>query len=286
MTWVGYIALSTVAHSISVLIQRVLVQENKEHPIAFIVFYQILVGIIVLAYGFLRGFLSFPLETIAELWLPLLLAFALYACAGYFIFISLERIPASNFTIALSSRIFFTAIAAWILLGESLSLIQCGGAALIFTGIVVASFSSRSKVVDTSGLLFAVLAAVFSGLANVNDRFILQSMEVHSYTGLSFLGVAVIFAIFQTKKLVAGRSLLRPQPFVRIALFAAVYAIATLTFYIALQIGESASQVVSVSLVSVIVTVLFAMIFLKEREHPYQKILGAVLSFIGVLLLV
>lgn len=286
MTWVGYIAISTLAYSTAVLIQRVLVQENKEYPIAFIVFYQTLVGIIVLAYGFLRGFLSFPLETITELWLPIVLAFFLYASANYCIFASLERIPASNFTIAFSSRMFFTAIAAWLLLGESLNAVQYGGAALIFAGIVVANFSSHAKGAGRSGLLFAVLGAVFFGLANVNDRFILQSMELYSYVGLSFLGTALVFAVFQTKKLLAGTSLLRPRPLRKIAVLSLFYAISSVTFFAALQIGESASQVVSVSLVSVIVTVLFAMIFLKEREHPYQKLLGAALSFIGVLLLV
>ncbi len=111
-------------------------------------------------------------------------------------------------------------------------------------------------------------------------------MELYTYTGLSFFGTAIVLAVLQTKRLLSGVSLLQPRPLSRISLLAVFYGVSAVTFFAALQIGESASQVVSVSLVSVIVTVLFAMVFLKERDFPYQKLLGAVLAFIGVLLLV
>lgn len=286
MTWVGYIALSTITYSAAILLQRVLVEENKDHPIAFIVLYQALVGIMVLGFGWLRGSLSLPHEVFGTLWLPVILSFLLYAGANYCIFAALERIQASKFTIVFASRMFFTAVAARLLLGESLNLSQYGGALLIFVGIVVANYSTQSANQSQKGLLWALGGALCFGLANVNDRYILSSMELYTYTGLSFFGTAIVLAVLQTKRLLSGVILLQPRPLSRIALLSIFYGISAVTFFGALQIGESASQVVSVSLVSVIVTVLSAMVFLKERDYPYQKLLGAVLASIGVLLLV
>jgi len=286
MTWVGYIALSIVTNSAAVLIQRVLVQENKQHPIAFIVIFQAVVGFLVLLYGWFRGFLSLSPDIILSLWFPILASFFLYTLGNICIFGSLKYLEASHFTVAFSSRIFFTAITAGLLLKESLSPLQFVGIGLIFAGIAVTNFSPKIRLENKTGLVYALIGASMFGLASVNDRFILGSMELYSYTGLSFIGPAVILAILQPQKLLAGKSLLRGQTLGKIAFLSMVYAIATTTFFAALKIGESASQVVSVGQVSVIVTVLFAMIFLKEREYPYQKILGAALSFIGILLVV
>lgn len=286
MTWLGYIAISTFAYSFAVIVQRVLVQENKEHPIAFIAIYQMIVGFLVLLFGWVQGDLSFSSKVIGEVGLFILIACLLYAGANFCIFSALQRIQASRFTIAFSSRMFFTLLVAWLFLGEAMNFGQIIGAVVLFIGIIIANYMNITTALDKRGIFYAVLGALFFGIANVSDRFILQSMELYSYVSISFIGTSLIFVVTQPKELFAGRLLLRIRPLMRIVLLSVLYAVSSLTFFAALQLGDSASQVVSVSLVSVIVTVLFAMIFLKEREHPYQKILGAVLSFIGVLLLV
>lgn len=286
MSWIGYIALSTVAYSFAVVVQRVLVQENKSHPVTFIALYQALVGLLVLGYGFIQGDLSYDLGGKLYLWLYVIAACFLYAGANYSIFAALERMQASRFTIAFSSRMFFTGIIAWIMLGERLLPLQIIGAILLFGGIVIANYNKSSERMNLDGLKYAVLGAVFFGLANVVDRVILQTFELYSYVSVSFLGTAVVFALLLPKKFIAGRVLLKMKSLQKIAVLSVLYGFSSVTFFAALQIGESASQVVSTSLVSVIVTVLFGILFLKERDGLLQKTLGASVAFVGVLLLV
>lgn len=56
-------------------------------------------------------------------------------------------------------------------------------------------------------------------------------------------------------------------------------------FFVALQKAPNSSQVAAINLTSVIVIVLLSIIFLKEHTDWLKKIVGAVLSFIGLLLL-
>ena len=64
-----------------------------------------------------------------------------------------------------------------------------------------------------------------------------------------------------------------------------VVAVAVLSFYSAFQIGGNSSQVVALSLTDVIVAVFFSLILLKEKENIIKKLIAAILSFVGVLLL-
>ncbi|MBI3342051.1 EamA family transporter [Candidatus Curtissbacteria bacterium] len=56
-------------------------------------------------------------------------------------------------------------------------------------------------------------------------------------------------------------------------------------FYSSIEFGASASQAGPILQSTVIVTVILAAIFLKERDHLLKKIISAVLVTIGVLLM-
>jgi uncharacterized membrane protein len=51
-------------------------------------------------------------------------------------------------------------------------------------------------------------------------------------------------------------------------------------------VADSPSRVTTVNLIGVIVTVVMAIVFLKERDRVPQKLAGAILSMVGVYLIV
>lgn len=70
----------------------------------------------------------------------------------------------------------------------------------------------------------------------------------------------------------------------KLLLLCVIYAAGSLMFFVALQKAPNSSQVATINLTSVVVIVLLAIIFLKERAEWPKKVIGAVLSFIGLLL--
>lgn len=63
------------------------------------------------------------------------------------------------------------------------------------------------------------------------------------------------------------------------------YGAAAIFFYTAIEKGANASQITPILQATVIITVILAAIFLKERDHLVKKFICAVLVTIGVILI-
>ena len=72
---------------------------------------------------------------------------------------------------------------------------------------------------------------------------------------------------------------------VKIFLVSLFDAFGMLALYLAYQVGRNASVIGPLSATRVIVTVILAMVILRERNNITNKILGAIIAIIGVILL-
>lgn len=63
-----------------------------------------------------------------------------------------------------------------------------------------------------------------------------------------------------------------------------IYSIGTITFYTALGKGALLSQVSVIMKINIILTVLLAAIFLKEKDNFYRKVIAALICMAGVIL--
>src|SRR3989344_4516229 len=274
MSWQFLILVSVILYSISVLLQRVILKENESQPIAYSMFFQLLVGIVIGITGSLFADMSLPSNLTPLFWNLLLMTF-LYAFANVFIFKSLKLTEASKFTIVFATRAFFTVFASSLLLKEFLTGSQFLGALLIFSGVVLINLKSSKFSLD-KGSLFALLGALAFGLANTNDRYLLKSFNIYPYITLAFISPFFLMSVIYPKELKHIKLFLGKKVLKKVLLLSVVYA-----FFGALQVSNNSSQVASVNLTSVIITVILSAIFLKERSDLYQKIAGAALSFVG-----
>ena len=243
---------------------------------------EMLSGLLIGACGFIFTEMTFP--NLLPLAPNLLLMIVLYGFGNVFIFKSLKMIEASKFTIIFSTRTLFTILASTALLGEILNARQWSGALLVMLGVLLVTLKSR-RISFTKGELIALPAAIFFGFANANDRFLLQSFDVFPFVFLGYVLPALFILLIYPTSLRKMQILIRGKVLKKMLVLCVIYAASAVIFFTALQIAPTASQVVAVNLTSVIVTVLLAIIFLNEREHIPRTLLGAVISFAGLLLL-
>lgn len=284
MSWQILIFISVLLSSVSVLLQRVLLRDEQSRPVAYSIFFQYMVTCVTLVVGIIVTDLSFPGDWSGLIWNLALMAL-LYGFFNVFVFKSLKFLEASKFSIILSARLFFTVLASSLLLGEFLNTTQFVGSLLIFAAVVLVNYSRGTKFSLDKGSLFALAAAVCFGLANTNDRYLLRSFELFPYLIISFLIPSVLMSGIYFKELKFFKLFLRRDALTKVVVLSVSYAFAALTFFAALQKGDNSSQVASVGLTSVVLTVLMATVFLKERENLGKKFIGAGLSLLGLLLL-
>ena len=282
MNWTFFLFISIFSYSFSVLLQKVLLKKTESSPIALSILFQFTIGILIGIFGLFFAKMAFP--PLRPLLWNLVIMVVFYALANIFIFKSLKQIDASIFTIIMGSRVLFTVLASSLLLHEILNPKQWMGAFFIFFSIFLINFTGK-KFSFGKGAFFALLAALFVGFVNTNDRYLLQSFEIYFYTAIAFLAPAILMAFCYPKELSRVKTFLERDTLKRFVLLCILYGISTITFYAALQIGNNSSQIAVINLTSVILTVLLAILFLKEREGLWRKVIGAVLCFIGVILL-
>ena len=207
----------------------------------------------------------------------------MYGFGNVFLFQALKTIEASAFTVIFSSRALFTILASGFFIHEFLSPKGWIGAILILSGVLLVSLTSKGFSLGKAWI-FALLAAASFGFANTNDRFLLKSFSLYPYIFSAFVFPAVLVLSFNLGKIKKMKVFLEAKILVKMILLCIAYASASVTFFSALQIAPSSSQVVTINLVSVVITVILSIIILKERKNIGQKFIGAILSFIGLIL--
>lgn len=282
MSWQILILLSLVLASVTTILQKILLRQEKNDPVAFSIFFQIIIGVI---FGIAVVFLGQnPLLNINKHIFNVILAIILYGFGNVFVFNALKNIEASIFTVIFSSRALFTTLASTLILGEGLISKQFVGASFVISGIALATLKSLRYKFQKSDLM-GVAAGLFFGLANTNDRFLLQSINLYPYLLIVFLLPGIFIMAIYPKTLGKMKVFLEKKLFAKILILCFIYSASAITFFAALQKSTNSSQVANINLTGVIVTVILSIIFLKERQNIFRKLAGAILSFTGLLLI-
>lgn len=281
MSWQVLIAISMVLYSSSVVLQRVLLKDDKSEPISFSIFFQIGVAIVIGTLVFVtQG--SIPIPNFLEISWSILAMTVLYALANIFIFRSLKITEASRFTVIFSSKTLFAVLGTSIVFREVLTTTQWIGALLIVTGVIIISMNKFGKKINT-GDFYALVAAVLFGLANTNDRFLVKYFDPYSYVVVGFLLPGIAIALLYPKKIVNLKNYFK-RPFIfKMAFLCLLYGLAAATFFAALQLTPNSSQLFSINSFGAILAVILSIFILKEKDNMARKITGAIISVAGLL---
>lgn len=283
MSWQALIGISVITFSLSTLLQRTILKRANISPIVFSILFQLLVGIIILIFGLISG-AEMDVKLNLNLIVPnLILSSVLYAIANVLKSESLAKTEASKFTIIFSSRVIFTIATAAIFLNESLNIHQVIGTFLILSSIILVTIKGRKLKFEKVDLL-ALLASVIFGIGIVNDRYILKLANIYPYMVFDFVAPSLLLLVFYFKELPQIKKFLEFKVSLQLITLCVIYAISSATFLAALKYGTNVSQISVVNLTSVIITVFLALILLRETDNWVKKSVGALLCFIGLIL--
>lgn len=284
MNWVLLTLLSACSMSISRILQRRVLSEPSSNPVAFGFVLQVGVGLLFLLFSLAKQALEFP--NISLLWPRLVLMTGLYGIANILIFVAFKTIEAAEGTIILASNTVWSVIAAMLMLNEQINWQQAGGIVLVIAGIIVTNYQQKKLKLSRAHFL-ALIASVFLGIGFVNDAYIINSYQsLPSYLFVAFAFPGFFSLIYQPKSIKGVPALLQRNKLYATVGAAVFYALAAVTIFTAYRTGGPASIISPMAQVSIIFTVVFAYIFLGERDRLRNKMAGAILAFGGVLLLV
>lgn len=281
MPWIVFALASVFLFSISTLIQRVLMKDDKSDAHAYSIVFQILGAVVVGAFAFYRGFVMPP---ISQYPINFLLLTVLYGAGTYCLFNAFKYLEASEVTIITSSRVVITITSAVLLLGEVFNFQKVVGTALILLSVILISQGSK-KIRLNKGVYYALGMAAFYGLAITNDTYLLKYVDIFSFTTVGFLFPGLFLILVKPKTLLKLKPFFKPKIFSKMLILDICYGTAAIFFYTAIERGATASQITPILQSVVIVVVVLGAIFLKERDHLVKKFICAVLVTIGVLLI-
>ena len=184
------------------------------------------------------------------------------------------------------SSTILTMILAFIFLNEKITINMVIGMIGIAIGtyLMIQKKEKAEKIVKRKAwLIYALLSALFASLTSILGKVGIENVESNLGTAIRTIVVLVMawIIVFATKK---QRDIKKIDK--RSLIFLILSGVATgaswLCYYKALQDGL-ASIVVPIDKLSILVTVLFAYIFLKEKLSK-KSLLGLILIIVGTLL--
>jgi bacterial/archaeal transporter family protein len=281
MSWFHLILICVLFTSIANLLRRVLMKNDKSDPISYSVIFHFLITFFNFFFVLFVGF-EFP-KISFDLIFFLAAAITWGACS-IFVFKALQLIEASEVTIVSSTRVIITIAGAMLFLGESFTLQKLIGTGIILVSVIlVADLKKGFKF--NKGLMYTLIMAFLAGLGVVIDAYNVRNYDPVSYNLVINFMIGTLLLIYYPKTLRQLPGFTKPsfiKAMLPLGFFTSIQAIA---YYLALGSGGNASQIGPILQAQVIVTVLLAIIFLKERDFIYRKIIASILVTIGVLLI-
>lgn len=290
--WFWLVVIGGVFKSIHWLLER-LILRDKQESVSFAFFLQ-LSSVVMLAPLLLLG-LRLPKEVLP--YFVLLLVGAMDTLAVFLIKESIRLLEASLRTTIYQIRIFFVLIFASLFLNESFNFTKVIGSVLIFLGIVLAVFRRRKvswykKVFNAvfireerraTGIFLTLAAALVTAVELMGFKYLLNEFAVPFTLFTVSLISTFLFLLVVPNLIKRSLDLVRGEKGKLVFLNAFLANVSWVLFFWATSMTE-ASKTQPISQGMTVLTVLGGIIFLKERERIWQKILGGILAVIGVIL--
>ncbi|MFH1306440.1 MAG: DMT family transporter [Candidatus Micrarchaeota archaeon] len=281
MGWLVLSILTTAAWS---LLVRVLNKDEKDYlaslaltegaTVAFLL-------LLILTFGFdfaTEG--KPPIGEIPQLnWILMALAGVFYAVFIYFTFKGSQTVEGSIRPILGQTEIIWGMLLAFLFLSEVITGQKIFAGLLILAGSVICIYRPGGKF-KLAGVGLILFAALFVASGHVIDRVNSQLFPPLIYAiPLFIIPTIIFFAMMGKKAFERTGKVFEKRPWVSLLLSA--FAAVSHVFLLLSLAKIEASVVIPLFNTFVIVAALGGIIFLKERKGWVQKIVGALLAFIG-----
>lgn len=281
MNWQMLTAISVITFSVSVLLRRVLLHNDKSDPVAYVAIFQGLVGILTGVYAVVQGF---QMPDFRQYGFVIVITIAFYAAANLVSTGAFKRVEASVFSILFATSAIWTMVAGLFLFDDGITLVQLFGVALVFlsVGLLV---ERKSKITLDTGTLLGLATGMLFGIATALWAYVGRNTDVPSWTAVSFLGPAILVLLLRPRTVFKMKPFFSGSVLVKMLLLGVIYSISSLASLLAFTKGN-VNLVAALQQTGIIVTTLLAIVFLKEHTRLWRKGIAAAVCFIAVLLIV
>jgi len=282
MSWQILLIISIVFLSLNGLFHKSLLRDDKSDPRAQAIVFLGIGGVFSILIAILRGKLQleFPSSLILNF-----LAIAVFATIAYVLkYRGFQLITASEVVIFSTTSKFWNVVGASIFLHETITIQKIFGTIIILVGIAVTMYIDK-KIKLNKGIFFVLLGAAFFGLTDINGYYILQTMDASSYQIYFYLLPVFALLLIQPSSIRKLSYYFKLDRAIKVTALAIFDTLGMLALFFAYQAGGKASVIGPLSATKVILTVVLAIIFLKERDNITKKMIGAMITVIGVVLL-
>jgi len=278
MTWQISLIVSILSYATALLVQRVLLKDPKNDPIALSIIIPLTAGMILGVIALIKG-IHFP--DLSAILPNLILMMVLYGTSNILSYKALRSTEAAIFTIINTSRALWSIAAAILFLGESFSIKQFAGTLCIICSVLMVTWNGQELKLK-KGEIFTLLAALAFGIEFINDAYILQRVDLYFYLPVVFTLPPLFVWTISPKATSKIKAQISHEVLWKVLLVAVLYAISAATLFLSYQLGRNAAQIASINETSTIVIVLLAVVFLRERSNIIRKFLAALIAVVGV----
>lgn len=215
--------------------------------------------------------------------LPIFFMFIIYSIGHVLYAKTLIKVEASIFTILLSTSSVWIMILSFYFFKERLALGQIIGAILIFLSIIFI-YKSKSLLKLNTGILMGLATGFLFGIGSTLWVYIGKNNDSISWLILSFAGPSILILLTNPKSLPKIREFSSSAKIIKMIFLSLFFVITNLSLLKAYQLGK-VIIIAPLQQTTLIFTVLFAIIFLKEYKGLRQKIISVIICFIGVIFL-
>ena len=282
MSWQIYLTISILLISLNGLFHRSILKDSSSDSRAHTIVFLGVGGIIAIILALFQGKFQFgfPFALLSNYILLILLAIPAFLLS----YRAYQLIGASEVLIFLVTSRLWIVVGAYLFLHEPLTINKILGSVIVFIGVAIVLYDKK-KFALNRGAIFALTAAFFYGMSEVNGYFILRSVNATNFLIYADLFPLFALILIQPKLIRKIGFYFKRQVAIKILLLCMTDTLGTIALYLAYQVGRNASVIGPLSSTRVILSVILATIFLKERKNITNKILGAIVTVIGVIFL-
>lgn len=257
---------------------KLAVKNAKKDAAATIVF-QLMGGLTAILW---IPFFAWELPSSGRTYLLLIAAIVFYAITDRLQTTARKHLAVSSYAIISQLLTVFLIIYGIIVFGESFSTSKLAGTSLIIVANVWLFYKPKHERKKGNNYHLVAVAAVLAVATAVTiDVGISDQFNLPAYISIAFLLPAVLVAAFERVSLKEISSEWRGKSRKYYLLAGASAGLATMFSLRSFQLGDL-STIVPLQAVAVILNVIAAYIFLKERDAPFKKLLAASVVVVGV----
>ncbi len=265
------------------ILQRTLAVESKNPRAMAIIFNSIAAFIAIIVFLLSGSLQEISLPKTIFPWLVLLIASLFYAVFERGRCVAAKLLDASVLTTISNTSVLVAFIGSLFLYSESLSFRKIMGSLLIIGALFLVSIGNQTKNKSKKGLLIGLAINIVVGLGWMLDKLGTQHFTADIYS--IFIWTVPIILIYLPKiefsEIVQEFKIASWKVFI----LAAVNVFGYLLQLKALELAE-ATKVIPIVQTYTLFTILFAVLFLNEKDHIYLKSIAGAMAFAGTYCLI